>query len=139
MSGREGRADHEVRRTPPLARQQATDTDVNSGTTPEIQTLARAVDFAMLVPTNGNLVLDDPKISPGRSSASGEGRLTNADAIAVKDIHFATATETYTENRPARAHTHNQRGRRTRPTSISAGKYTLAISKFYRRGSGWRS
>ncbi len=73
---------------------------VDTGATMEIGAASTAtVDFANTSGTTGSLVLDDSKDFTGQIVGfAGDGTVSNSDAIDLKDINFATATETYTEN-----------------------------------------
>jgi len=75
-------------------------TTIDSGASVEIATAsAQSVDFANTSGTNGTLVLDNSAGFTGQVSGfAGDGTVANSDAIDLKDVNFATATETYTEN-----------------------------------------
>jgi hypothetical protein len=111
---------------------------VDSNTTLEIGTASAAtVDFANTSGTTGNLVLDDSKDFTGQIVGfTGNGTPTNSDSIDLKDIHFTTAAETYTENSAGTGGTLTvSDGTHTANLNFS-GDYVLANFKFSSDASG---
>jgi hypothetical protein len=83
------------------------------------------------------LILNDSKQFIGQISGfTCDGTLANSDSIDIKDIHLATATETYTENSAGTGGTLTiSDGTNTANLDFS-GNYTLANFKFSDDGSG---
>jgi hypothetical protein len=111
---------------------------VNSGTTSEIQTASAAtIDFTNASGTNRTLVLDDSKDFTGQVVGfTGDGTVANSDAIDLKDVHFATATDTYTENSAGTGGTLTISDGTNTANLNFTGNYTLANFKFSDDGSG---
>jgi hypothetical protein len=112
--------------------------NVESGASLEIGAASAAtVDFTNGSATNGTLVLDDSKDFSGHIVGfAGDGTVANSDAIDLKDIHFATASETYAESSADTGGTLTISDGTNTANLNFTGDYTLANFKFSDDGSG---
>jgi hypothetical protein len=111
---------------------------IGSGTTTEIGVASAAtIDFVNGSGTTGNLVLDDSKDFSGQIIGfTGDGTVANSDSIDLKDIKFATATETYTENSAGTGGTLTVADGSNTAKINFTGNYVLANFKFSADASG---
>jgi hypothetical protein len=111
---------------------------IDSGTTTEIGVASAAtIDFVNGSGTTGNLVLDDSKDFSGQIIGfTGDGTVANSDSIDLKDINFATATETYTENSAGTGGTLTVTDGSDTAQINFTGNYVLANFKFSADASG---